>query len=598
MKSITEESQDPSLSHLEELMGDLLGTFEETSEAVDMEARIAPYGRTAYQHGYEMAGRGMELRDVLSQSQSARNTLLQYFYRHAEQWPVESVLARLLQVSSAISIYTDHYVYGYDAWKQEEAAEQSVLHGQNVLNALPMTVVIYDAEGICRFANEKCLRDHRVTLDQIVGKPRSVLVGSYNENAENEDIWARVLSGQRVHTRQEYHGEEGHSMNEKDIIPLMEADGSISGVISVTYSSVSEKERIYNLQKQFSFVLNSMNSGLLILNSESRLSGFNEKAQEIFGISAEDVIGTSLLDIYSTYTVEEEPEVSAFLTSLVDRGMPIRDMQRTIKLHDRTLTLRLDGNPILGTGGVTVGYILIVEDMTELIAMREAMMRNEKFALIGQFAAGIAHEIRNPLTTVYGFLQLYASGSVKEANFADLTEKLLIPELARANTILSDFLMVSKPTAPQRAVVDTGRFFEEVVRLVESEALLRGVVLEIEVTDELPPLNLDVQQMKQVFLNLCKNAFDVTPPAGRLRLTAKKQITDHHIRFDVIDEGTGIPADHLSRIFDPFYTTKEHGTGLGLPISHRIIDGHGGKLKVRSAAGAGTTFTILIPTGM
>ncbi|WP_236587940.1 ATP-binding protein [Tumebacillus amylolyticus] len=593
---MTEETNDHACLVLEELMGDLIGALDETSH-VDMEALVAPYGRHAYEKGYALACEGMEMQEMLQLGQSVRNRLLKDLYRHMRQWPEDMALSRMLQASSAFSLYTNQFLYGYEARKKELFTRQSEQQRNQVLNSLPLSVVIYDSEGYCVFANERCLQNNRVSLEELVGKNRNDLADQYNETPDPENTWARVLAGNRVHMRLESFGDEGQSLNEKDFVPLVEPNGDVSGVIAVTYSSVSEKERLYNLQRQFSFVLNSMNSGLLILNSESRVAGFNEKAQEIFGLSAEEVIGTSLNELYATYIDQQDREVVEFLNSLVDRGLPIRDIQRTIKMRDRTLTLRLDGNPILGTGGVAVGYILIFEDMTELLAMREAMMRNEKFALIGQFAAGIAHEIRNPLTTVFGFLQLLAAGSVKHENFANLTRTLLIPELDRANTILSDFLMVSKPTAPQRTVVDTARFFEEVVRLVESEAHLRGVVLEIEEADELPELNLDVQQMKQVFLNLCKNAFDVTPPGGSLRLTAKQLITDNHIRFDVIDEGPGIQADDLSRIFDPFFTTKEHGTGLGLPISHRIIEGHGGKLKVRSAAGAGTTFTILIPVG-
>ena len=141
--------------------------------------------------------------------------------------------------------------------------------------------------------------------------------------------------------------------------------------------------------------------------------------------------------------------------------------------------------------------------------------------------------------------------------------------------------------------MDTGTFLIDVVRLVESEANLRGVILQAEIPVNLPALMLDVQQMKQVFLNLCKNAFDVTPPGGRLLLRVR--VEEGEVRIYVIDQGPGIVARDLSRIFEPFYTTKEHGTGLGLPISHRIVEGHGGTIKVRSFQGVGTTFIICLP---
>ncbi|PWK11220.1 ATP-binding protein [Tumebacillus permanentifrigoris] len=593
---LTEEEYDPFQAHLLELLGDLLGALDKGT-AVELDALLAPYEKLAHEQGYQLAERGLALEDVLRLGQFVRNQLLGDLFTPAMSGSEDPARKRLLDASAALTRYTDQLVLGFHQQEQESFRRRSVYQRNRVLDALPVTVVIYDQDGTCEFANKKCLIDNQQTLGQVQGKHRLEVASLHNANPDPELAWQRVLNGERVRQRIESYGEGGLTLNEKDMVPLRDEQGEISNVIVVTYSSISEKERLYNMQKQFSFVLDSMNSGLLILNSDCCVSGFNQKAQEIFGLQPEKVIGTTLSDLYATYVMEAEPDLLVKLQTLVDEGQPLHGIHKTFQMCDRTLSLRLDGNPILNASGESVGYILIVEDMTELQAMREAMMRNEKFALIGQFAAGIAHEIRNPLTTVFGFLQLFASGSVKHENFADLTRTLLIPELERANIILSDFLMVSKPTAPQRSVVDTAQFFEDVVRLIESEAHLRGVMLQIDTVDFLPPLKVDVQQMKQVFLNLCKNAFDVTPPGGCLRLTAKPQVQGAQVRFDVIDQGPGIQADDLSKIFDPFFTTKEHGTGLGLPISHRIVEGHGGRLKVRSAQGVGTTFTILIPIG-
>jgi PAS domain S-box-containing protein len=378
------------------------------------------------------------------------------------------------------------------------------------------------------------------------------------------------------------------------MLPLKDEKGAVNGVVAVNYPSVSEKERLYHLQKQFSFVLNSMSSGLLIFNQDQVVTGYNKQAEDIFGLPPDKVLGASVYDLYNKY-IDGTTKQIAKLISTMEKGIPISDLERTINMEGRNLTIRLFGNPIKNALNDPVGYILIVDDLTELLAMREAMFRNEKFALIGQFAAGIAHEIRNPLTTVFGFLQLYAKESIEHENFRDLTSKLLIPELDRANTILSDFLMVSRPQAPQRAMVDTKTFLVDVVRLIESEAHLRGVMLNVQTPDEpLPSLNLDVQQMKQVFLNLYKNGLDVTPPGGSMTLTVR--VDDKMVWFDVVDQGPGISTQDLTHIFEPFYTTKDNGTGLGLPLSHRIIEGHGGSLKVSSIEGVGTTFTISIPT--
>lgn len=548
----------------------------------------------AKRFGYQMAERQLPMESLLHMSGQFRKHIIGHLYQvHYDQLQQPTVFDRTIHISNQVTQYTNHLVLGYNQHQNEAIARAYELQRNQILDNLPVGVVVYDAQGRCVFANRRIYARNKLTPDQVIGKLRTELAGNYNETPEADGLWERVLAGEKVMLRLETVGEDGMSLNEKEMIPLKDENNRVSGVIAVSYPPLSERERLYHLQKQFSFVLNSMNSGLLVLNQEHVVTGFNKKAEEIFGIPAEDVLGMPLKQLYREHT-EGSGKKYSLLATAMEQGILIADVECTIKMKRRKITLRMDGNPILNACGSPVGYILVIDDLTEILAMREAMIRNEKFALIGQFAAGIAHEIRNPLTTVFGFLQLYSRNSVKEESFKDLVGKLLIPELDRANTILSDFLMVSRPQAPQRTHVDTGRFMEDVVRLVESEAHLRGVMIEVQMPENLPSLNLDIQQMKQVFLNLCKNGLDVMASGGKMIL--RLRVEGDMVRFDVIDQGAGISAQDLSHIFEPFYTTKENGTGLGLPISHRIVEGHGGTLNVSSVEGVGTTFTISIPT--
>jgi PAS domain S-box-containing protein len=543
--------------------------------------------------GYQVAAKQVPLLIIQRVKEQLRKELsalvLQTPFPQVEMGELQQ---RMIDVSMMIADYSQQVENGFYQYEQDERIRETERKYNLLLDTLPVTVVVYDQEERCVFANKTSYEKSNLNAEDIIGKKRLELLGKYHNSKEPDDAWERVVSGEHVKFRLEYFGEDGLVHHDKEMIPLIDSTGKAQSIITVSYPAVSEKERLYHLQKQFSFVLNSMSSGLLILNRESMVTGFNKKAESIFGMEAEHVLGRSLAELYQKHVVENVGAFEALL-QIMEEGAPIRALEHQLTVNERALRLRFDGNPIKNAHGLVVGYILIIDDLTELSVMREAMMRNEKFALIGQFAAGIAHEIRNPLTTVYGFLQLFSKGSVQTANFLDLTEKLLLPEIDRANTILSDFLMVSKPQAPTRATVDTRTFLADVVRLVESEAHLRGVVLDVEIPEELPCLRLDVQQMKQVFLNLCKNGFDVTPPGGRLIVRA--EVEQEAVRFDVIDEGPGIQAQDISRIFEPFFTTKAHGTGLGLPISHRIIEGHGGELQVRSNEGVGTKFMITIP---
>lgn len=549
-----------------------------------------PFLQYAEEFGYQMALRRAPIESLLSLCNELRDYVVHRLYQvYLPHDYDRDLFGRILEVSTVITDYTTRLVSGYNKRQNDEMNRLYEQHRNAVLDVLPLSVVVYDAEGRCVFANRRSYEDNNTVPEDVIGKRRDDLAGKHNDIADPPDLWERVRAGERVKIRNETYEDNELMSNEKEMIPLLNEQGEFNGMVSICYPPISEKERLYHMQRQFSFVLNSMNSGLLVLNQESTIAAFNKKAEEIFGLQAERVLGTSLHDLLPA--VEDDRQKA--LHEMLEQGRPVRDFERTVKLGERNLILRVSGNPIINDTGQPVGYILILDDLTELLTMREAVMRNEKFALIGQFAAGIAHEIRNPLTTVFGFLQLYAAGDVQHESFLELTKTLLIPELARANSILSDFLMVSKPQAPQRSRVDTGSFLIDVVRLVESEANLRGVILQAEIPVNLPALMLDVQQMKQVFLNLCKNAFDVTPPGGRLLLRVR--VEEGEVRIYVMDQGPGIVAKDLSRIFEPFYTTKEHGTGLGLPISHRIVEGHGGTIKVRSFQGVGTTFIICLP---
>ncbi|MGZ4123598.1 MAG: PAS domain-containing protein, partial [Tumebacillaceae bacterium] len=418
----------------------------------------------AQEIGYQVANRQAPIEFVQHVGERLRQELIEIVWQTPfPQLETRELHQRMMRAATVIADYTTQLLIGYNECKRDDQLRQTEQKYNMVLDTLPVTIVVYDEHERCIFVNKTAYESVNKVPADLIGKKRSELRGGVIDSKEPEDVWQRVLAGERVKIRMEFFNEDGRSIHDKEMIPLTDSNRHVHNIITVSYPAVSEKERLYNLQRQFSFVLNSMSSGLLILNRETGVTGFNKKAESIFGVEAESVLGSSLTDLYQQH-VGENMEALEYLINVMENGLPIRSLEHSLQVNERKLTLRLDGNPIKNAHGAVVGYILIIDDMTELLAMREAMMRNEKFALIGQFAAGIAHEIRNPLTTVYGFLQLFSQGSVQADYFLDLTQNLLLPEIDRANTILSDFLMVSKPQAPKRSLVDTGKFLADLVR--------------------------------------------------------------------------------------------------------------------------------------
>jgi len=218
----------------------------------------------------------------------------------------------------------------------------------------------------------------------------------------------------------------------------------------------------------------------------------------------------------------------------------------------------------------------------------------EKLAIVGELAAGMAHEIRNPLTSIRGFLQLlqskYDPNAMEQEYFI-----IIFNELDHINSIIKEFLALSKPSQPQLQIMPFAQLLSEALLLAEQEAIMYEVKLSSEISPDLPLLCLNPAQIKQVILNIASNAIQATGRGGNVAVRSYLEPASEQVVAIIEDDGPGIPPEKLQVIFEPFYTTKENGTGLGLTLSNRIIEGHGGKIEVNSTVGNGSRFIIYLP---
>lgn len=217
------------------------------------------------------------------------------------------------------------------------------------------------------------------------------------------------------------------------------------------------------------------------------------------------------------------------------------------------------------------------------------LQKSEKLALLGQMAAGIAHEIRNPLTSIKGFVQLFKSNSQKDEYF-----DIVLSELDRINGIVGEFLVLAKPTADIFEKQDLTKLINEVILLSSTQSILNNVEIAAENNLHAPMIHCEKNQLKQVFLNIIKNAIEAMPGGGELNIKVFKK-SGNTISIQFIDQGVGISEDRISSLGEPFYTTKEKGTGLGLMICYKIIENHNGRLIVESKVGEGTKIEIELP---
>ncbi|TCT26659.1 two-component system sporulation sensor kinase A [Melghiribacillus thermohalophilus] len=233
-------------------------------------------------------------------------------------------------------------------------------------------------------------------------------------------------------------------------------------------------------------------------------------------------------------------------------------------------------------------FVTFIRDITEKKEAEEILVRSEKMSVAGQLAAGIAHEIRNPITSLKGFLQLMNTGIEGKEQYL----KIMADEIEKIEHITSELLFISKPLTDDHHRESLNELLDDVCTLMQSQARLHDVQIMLNQSDEIF-INCDRSQIKQVFINIIKNAIEVMEDGGTIQVIVIKH--DQHVDIDIVDEGPGIPDELLDKINEPFFTTKKNGTGLGLMITNQILTKHKGELTVIRNKTRGTTFRVTLP---
>jgi two-component system sporulation sensor kinase A len=262
--------------------------------------------------------------------------------------------------------------------------------------------------------------------------------------------------------------------------------------------------------------------------------------------------------------------------------------------------IRLDGEIIeVETSSICIDEYLgepmiqyVIRDITERKRTEEMIRKSEKLSVVGQLAAGVAHEIRNPLTSLKGFLQLLNSKNLGHNHYFDIMQA----EIDRINFIVNEFMIVSNPQVIRsQEEKNLESILQNIVLLLGAQANLINVQIRTEYESDIPLIKCDENQLKQVFINIVKNGLEAMDDRGGVLLIQVKNIQPDKILIRFIDQGIGIPEEQISRLGEPFHTTKEHGTGLGLMVTNKIIEGHKGSMSIKSKVNQGTTVDIFLP---
>lgn len=331
----------------------------------------------------------------------------------------------------------------------------------------------------------------------------------------------------------------------------------------------------------------SVPDGLLFFDHQGRIVRMNAVALRL----------TGLADTPQGKAEEALPAPLAELATRLFSGAGPVEEEIRLERQGRLLHIGVRGGHIADAQEGRIGSLLLLRDLTEVRRLEAEVRRREKLAAVGNLAAGVAHELRNPLSSIKGYAT-YFSGRFPEGSEEREAALVMVREADRLNRAITDLIGLSRPMALRGQPTALAKLVEDALRLVRQEAETRGIAIRLECADT-PPIVVDPDRIRQVLLNLCLNAFDAMPQGGALtlRLSAEASPTGapEHLVLEVADTGCGIPQDQLPHIFDPYFTTKGHGTGLGLVMVHKILEAHGGSIAVTSTPGQGTVFRILLP---
>jgi PAS domain S-box-containing protein len=343
-------------------------------------------------------------------------------------------------------------------------------------------------------------------------------------------------------------------------------------------------------------VVESLGEGLIVLDREGRVTAWNRALETRYDVLASEVLGRSLFEINPALKGEMlvGPLEQLLRGELEQFALEAMEHQ-TLRKGRATLNITAT---LLRHRGQPAGAVLLIEDITGRVGLERAARQADKLAALGTLAAGLAHELNNPIGIISSRIELMLLETDHQALPAAAREDLVVlrRHAHRVTRVVQGLLSFARQSGQPRGPVDLNQVVDDTLLLVEKQAAKEGVTLARRLTPGLPPIEGDPTALEQVLLNLILNARDAVDGRGEI-LIETDLVTGHpdQIRLRVHDTGPGIPAEVLPRIFDPFFTTKSSGTGLGLSISYGIVREHGGTVDVHSEPGRGTTFVLSFP---
>lgn len=379
-----------------------------------------------------------------------------------------------------------------------------------------------------------------------------------------------------------------------EVIVNLLAFFSIAGLASYLAEQVRRTDQehretigsLEDLRARHEHIVASIGTGLVTVTNTNRISFFNAAAEDMTGLSEPEVIGVPVDQVF--------PSVSSVLSVTEPENYTVGKIVRE-NLKNKVVYVQWSVSPLRDAGGIQIGRILSFEDVTHVMEMQEKVKRSEQLAVIGNMSARIAHEIRNPLASISGCVELMK----RPAHDPETSQRLMtivLREIDTLNRWITDFLDFARPRGIETGKVDMGRVLQDTVEAFQLDPLMASHRAIVHAPAQCF-VHADPMRLKQVFWNLLKNASQAMPSGGTILVSVaiRETVGQRWAVAEISDEGEGIADDVIGKVFEPFFTTKERGTGLGLPTCYRIVHEHGGSMELESEVGRGSTFRVVLP---
>jgi PAS domain S-box-containing protein len=389
---------------------------------------------------------------------------------------------------------------------------------------------------------------------------------------------------------------EGGDFLSSEDVELLESLASYIGIAlqnASLYARLEKKISEFERLKEFNEnIVESINVGILAIDLDDRIESWNAQMEAMYAFSRGEALGQSLRSVFP-------PEVCDALDKFRNEsGVHNLYKFRLTTRAGEQRTVNIAVAPLLSRDFVSVGRIILVDDITERVTLEAQLAQTDKLSSIGLLAAGVAHEINTPLAVISSYAQMLSKQMRGDVRIGPVLEKIT-QQSFRAAEIANGLLNFSRTSTTEFRETNLNQVIHDTLSLLEHQFKTARIEVELELAADLPAIQGNSGKLQQVFLNLLLNAKEAMPGGGRLRVAT---MVNGHVEALVSDSGSGIAPEHLKRIYDPFFTTKttpkpgdRRGTGLGLSVSYGIIQEHAGKIRVESAIGAGTTFHLEFP---